>query len=128
MGVKLGLVNIAISIINTIGTILIFLGVLSLPAPETNKLIPGAILLLISEAAGIYLLKYEEKRKLEIIKLDFLKNVGSTFAWPVLLFFLYLLSPMRSTLTIAFILTLVATIKVTSLIIKVYMIDNSYWQ
>ena len=126
MNIKTGLANIFINLINAAGTILSFLGFLIFSdTKEISLLIIGVFLILISEAAGIYLIKYEERKKLDRIKDDFLKNVGSTFAWPLLLFFAYMLSRNQAVLELTFILTLIATIKVTSLIIKVYVIDKS---
>ena len=126
MNIKLGLINIFISLLNTVSTILFFIGfLLFADGGNIGFLLVGIFLMLITEAGWIYLLQYEKSTKLLSMKDDFLKNVGSTFAWPVLLFILHLLSQSKSTLVIAFILTVIATIKVTSLIIKVYLIDNN---
>ncbi len=126
MNIKLGLTNVFTSLVNTIGTILVFLGFfVFFNSGSSTFLFIGLLLILLSEAANIYTLKYEEKRKIENMKDDFLKNVGSSFAWPVLLFVLYLLSSSKAILSFSFIITITATIKVISLIIKVYMIDNN---
>ena len=126
MNIKLGLVNIFMSLVNTIGTILVFLGFfVFFNSGSSTLLFIGLLLILLSEAANIYTLKYEEKRKIENMKDDLLKNVGSSFAWPVLLFVLYILSSNKAILSFSFIITITATIKVISLIIKVYMIDNN---
>ena len=125
MNIKLGIINIFMGLLNAIGYILFFFGFLALVSTgESVIAIIGTVLLLISEAGGIYTLKYEKARKLREMTDDFLKNVGSTFAWPILLFFLYILTQNKSALTFSLILTVITTIRTTSLIIKVYLIDK----
>ncbi|MBS3067308.1 hypothetical protein J4450_01280 [Candidatus Micrarchaeota archaeon] len=125
MTIKLGLMKVFISLINTIGSILVLLGFfIFLNAEETTLLIIGLFLIIITEAASINMLNYEEKRKLENTKDEFLKNIGMIFAWPVLLFILYMMSPNKAVLSFTFIMTITAAIKAISLIIKVYLIDK----
>ncbi len=125
MNIKLGLSKVFISLVNTIGSILVLLGFfIFLNTDETTLMIIGLILILITEAANINMLKHEERKKLDNLKDEFLKNIGMTFAWPVLLFILYLMSPNKAILSFTFIITITATIKAIALIIKVYMIDK----
>lgn len=125
MGIRLGIANIIMGLVNTIGAILAFIGFFNLVGTGQYWLLTfGLLLVLAAESAGIYMIKHEERRKLEYMKNDFTRNVGAAFAWPVLLLLLYLLAPTRTMLALTFIVTLTATINVTSLIIKVYLIDK----
>ncbi len=127
MNVRTGIVSIAVSIIQSIGSILFLFGFISVSDSGIEVLLfAGMALLVLGEAAGIYLTKYEEPRKLRQLGDEFLNKVGTLFAWPVVMLAIYMISPSKASALFTFAFTIIAAIRVTSLIIKVYLIDKIY--
>ena len=125
MGIKLGIANMALGLLSALGDILFFLGFLVFAGSKNIVLmLIGLVLVLLTEAAWIYLVKYEDRKKLDTMRTDFMKIVGSNFALPVLLLIFYFLSPAKYTAGILLVLSIIAAIKSISLIIKVYMVDK----
>ncbi|HLD59607.1 MAG TPA: hypothetical protein VI912_01330 [Candidatus Bilamarchaeaceae archaeon] len=112
------------SLVSAIGGVLVFFGAIG----ETAELILfGLFFVIITAAFDVLTVRYESTKKLERISNDLLHNVGSQFAFPVILLFLYLFSGSKSMLFLSLALGLLSFFKVVSTTVKVYLFENKLY-
>ncbi len=127
MGIGIGAVKFVVSLIGGLGSILFFLGAFYLASTgKADFAIMGAILYIIGEASGLYLTKYESKKEIEIFQANILQTLGMTYAFPMLLFILYLFSPDKFLLVFTLALTAGAIIRTVAIIAKAVYIERNY--
>ncbi len=120
--IALGVVRFFVSLLPGIGGLLFFFGF-------TDSLLPivtlGIVAMSLSEAAGVYLVKYDPADRLQLLKANFWRELGTSWAFPVLAFILHLASGSRFLITLSLVFSVLAFFRSASLIIKVYMVDKN---
>jgi len=121
-----GLTKFMVSIIGGIGSILFLLGIFYLASTgKADFAIIGLVLILITEGFGIYMAKYESTKEIDVFRMNILQMIGTAFAFPVLLFILYLFSPDKFLLIFSIALTAGALIKTIAIIAKAIYIERN---
>ena len=125
MDIHQGAIKLIIGITERIGSLLFLFGFISF---EKNSqyimVLLGALLLIISQTGEIASILCEPRKKLETIYDEFLNKIGLILAWPLVIFIVYLINQSQPLLLFTLAITIIAAIKATSLVIKVYLIDN----
>lgn len=123
--VSVGLMKFINGLISGLGTILLLFGVFSFTSNgEYFMLVLGIIFIVLSEIINLYLAKYDNEKEIGLFKQNLLNNIGASYALPVLLFGLYLISKDNGTLVFTLILTAMGVIKTLGLLIKGYYIER----
>ncbi len=121
-----GLTKFMVSIIGGIGSILFLLGIFYLASTgKADFAIIGLVLILMTEGFGIYMAKYESTKEIDVFRMNILQMIGTAFAFPVLLFILYLFSPDKFLLIFSIALTAGALIKTIAIIAKAIYIERN---
>ena len=121
-----GLTKFMVSIIGGIGSILFLLGIFYLASTgKADFAIIGLFLILMTEGFGIYMAKYESTKEIDVFRMNILQMIGTAFAFPVLLFILYLFSPDKFLLIFSIALTAGALIKTIAIIAKAIYIERN---
>lgn len=116
---RLWILKILDGLFTLLGEILIFFGVYSfLSSRELGLVGIGLFFLVLGQFAGINAMKYENRKKLTFFYLNVMENIGQQFAYPVLVFVLYLMNKNQLFLVLAFALTLIAMIKASVIAYK----------
>lgn len=127
MGIGIGAIKFINSLIGGIGGILFLLGTFYFASTgKSSFAIIGLIMMLISEALGIYLTKYESKKEIEMFRLHMFQILGTMYAFPVLLFILNYFSPDRFLIIFSIALTAAALVKTVAVIAKAAYIERNY--
>jgi hypothetical protein len=124
-GVRLFVLKAFDGLLTLLGEIMVFFGVYALFSQGSLTLVgAGLFLLVLGQLAGINAMQYENRRRLEFFYLEVLENMGRQFAYPVLVFVLYLLDRSALLLTLAFALTLIAVVKSLVIFYKAKIIEG----
>lgn len=114
--------RIIAAIVSGIGGILVFFASFD---NDFSLMSLGVLLLFLTAAFDVYTVQYENQKKLERLSNDLLQTIGSSFAFPVLLFVYYFVSSDKTILNLSLALSLVAFFRVASITIKVYLFENN---
>lgn len=125
-GIRLSLMKIGATIFSTIGDILLFFGAYNISwSADLAFIIAGIVMIIAGEGIGVYLVRKEdEKTKQELVS-RYLAQIGTFFAFPVLLAALYLFSRTKFILLLALLFAISAFLKTVALLAKVYLIENT---
>lgn len=116
--IKLWILRALDGFITLMGELIMFLGVYT--GYDTIKIIAiGLFLVIIGQLAGANAIRYEDRKRLQLLLLDPIENMGRQFAYPALLFIIYLIYGNRSFLSLAFVLALAAFVKSAFILYKV---------
>ena len=125
MDIQQGAIKLIIGITESIGSLLFLFGFISFEKNSQYAMVLlGALLLIISQTGEIASTLREPRKKLETIYDEFLNKIGLILAWPLVIFIVYLINQSQPLLLFTLAITIIAAIKATSLVIKVYLIDN----
>ncbi len=125
MDIQQGAIKLVIGITESIGSLLFLFGFISFEKNSQYAMVLlGALLLIISQTGEIASTLREPRKKLETIYDEFLNKIGLILAWPLVIFIVYLINQSQPLLLFTLAITIIAAIKATSLVIKVYLIDN----
>ena len=128
MSIKLAIVKFFIGFLSAIGGLIFFIGFFnSLKQLDLFLLAIGIFLISITEAAGIYLIKYETSENLVILKQKIWQEIGMSWAFPLLFFILYFINHENFVLAFALASAVFSFFRSASLIIKVYLADRDTW-
>lgn len=122
---KLWILKILDGLFTLLGEILVFFGVYAFFSTKSLGLIAGGIfLMLLGQMAGVNAVRYEDRKKLQFFSLEVLENMGRQFAYPVLIFALWLMNRSELFLALAFALTLIAVVKALFIFYKARIIEG----
>jgi hypothetical protein len=125
MNVLVGLLRFVNGIVGSIGSLLLFLGIFSLAAKgDASWVVWGIIFMVLSEAAGLYLTKFEDRKQLDLFQATFYGALGSNFALPALIYGLFLLAPEKFTLVFGMALAAGAVIKAAAMVAKMMIVER----
>lgn len=122
--IKLWILKILDGFFTLIGEIVIFFGIYAGADSMIKLLGTGLFLVLLGQFAGINAIRYDNKKKLALLMTMSLETVGQNFAYPVLLFVLYVLAGGKIILALAFALALVAFVKSAVILYKAKLIEG----
>lgn len=109
---RLWILKILDGLFTLLGEIIVFFGAYSFITSYDLRLIgAGLFLVLLGQMAGINAVRYEGRKKLRLIYLEVMEDIGRQFAYPLLIFALYVLDRSQVFLALAFALALVAVLK-----------------
>ncbi|MBU0586633.1 hypothetical protein KJ780_03905 [Candidatus Micrarchaeota archaeon] len=109
--VQLWIMKILDGFLTLLGEIIMFFGVYVGGENALKIVLFGLFLVIIGQLSGTGAIKYENRKKLQFLVLDSIENAGRQFAYPFLIFVLYLLYGDKLFLALAFVLALVAFLK-----------------
>lgn len=118
------IVKILSGLLSGIGGILFFFGFFD---SNFSLLAIGIFVMTFGEAFSVYSIKYESKETLHLLKSRFWQDLGSSWAFPVLLFLVYLFTKSSFVLAFSLVLAVLAFFRSLSLVIKVYLVDRKLW-
>ncbi len=122
---RLWILKILDGLLTLLGEIIIFFGIYAFSSPQGIRLLVfGLFLMVLGQAAGINAIRYEDRKKLRFFAGEMLENMGRQFAYPLLLFILYLVDRSGLFLALAFALTLIAVVKSLVIFFKAKMIEG----
>lgn len=123
--IKLWILKILSGFFTLLGEIIVFFGVYSfLSAKGFGIIAAGLFLMLIGQMAGINAIKYEDIKKLRLFLIDVLENIGRQFAYPVLIFVIYLINKNELFLVLAFSLMFISLVKSLFIVYKATIIEQ----
>ncbi len=125
MTARLWILKILDGLFTLLGEILVFFGVYAFLLSQSVSLaFAGIFLMLLGQMAGINAIRYEEKKKLLFFQFEMLENMGRQFAYPVMIFVLYLMNKSEVLLVLAFSFTLIAVVKSLATFYKAKLIGE----
>lgn len=123
--IRLWILKILDGLLTLLGEIIVFFGVYEFISSRSLSLLGGGLfLMLLGQMAGINAVKYEDKKKLMFFSTEVLENLGRQFAYPVLIFAIYLMGKSELLLVLAFTFTLVALVKSAAIVYKSMIIER----
>ncbi|MDD5336921.1 MAG: hypothetical protein PHS02_00370 [Candidatus ainarchaeum sp.] len=126
MAARLWILKIIDGLFTLLGEIVLFFSVYSLLS-GTGLGIAGLGLFLVAlgQLAGINAIGYEDPKKLALFYMEMLEGIGRQFAYPLLVFAIYVLYRSQLFLALAFTFTLVALIKSVAIFYKARLIEKA---
>ncbi len=109
---RIWILKILDGLLTLIGEIIVFFGVYEFLSSHSLSLaFFGLFALVLGQLAGAGAVRYEDGRKLQYHAMEVLENIGRQFAYPVLIFALYVMDRNTIFLALAFATTLIAFVK-----------------
>lgn len=123
--IRLWILKILDGFFTLIGEIILFFGIYTFQYYGLKFIVFGFFAIMLGQLAGVYALKYEDKKKLKFFAVEMFENIGRQFSYPVLVFLLYFLTKGALFLSLGIALFLVAIIKSLVILYKTEIIKHN---